>query len=85
MNKVLEMKNPNRKKSPERTLAMVLAGGIGSFFMVLFFPKGVKYFFKNWFAFLVRDIVIVSLTGLITQKLADIFSQRARAAQQPPR
>ena len=64
---------------------MVLAGGIGSFLMVLFFPRGIKYFFKNWFALLVRDIVVVSLTGLITQKLADIFSRHARPTQRPSR
>ena len=74
-----------RKASPDRTVAKIAAGGIGSFLMVLFFPQGVKYFFKHWFADLVRDIVVVTLAGLLTQKFAEILSRHASPTKRPSR
>ena len=74
-----------RHSDPEKTLAGVLAGGIGSFLMVLLFPQGVRYFFKHMFARLIRDLVIVVLAGLLTQKVAETIVRYARPAQRPPR
>lgn len=77
------MKRP-RHRIKKQTLNTIAAGGVGSFLMVLLFPQGVKYFFKNWFAQLVRDIVIVALSGLLTQKLAENITRYAKP-KRPPR
>jgi hypothetical protein len=63
---------------------MALAG-IGSFLLVLLFPQGLKYFFRNWFAEIVRDIVVIALAGLISQKFAETLTQHAKSTKRPPR
>ncbi|MFK7845695.1 MAG: hypothetical protein AB8G77_10365 [Rhodothermales bacterium] len=55
----------------KNTLEKILFGGIGSFLLVLLFPKGVKYFFRNMFAEIVSAFVTIMLAGLLTQKLAE--------------
>ena len=74
-----------RTLTHKQTLNTIAAGGIGSFLLVLLFPHGVKYFFRNWFAELIRTIVIVSLTGLLTQKMAENITRYAKSAQRSSR
>ncbi len=66
-------------KEPRNTIEKILLGGIGSFLLVLIFPHGVRYFFKNMFAEIVRNIVVVMLTGLLTNKLFEKVSENKRA------
>ena len=70
------MGNLKRKKS--NTIEKVLLGGIGSFFLVLLFPQGVRYFFRNVFAGMIHAVVTIVLSGLLTQKLFENITQDGR-------
>ena len=75
------------KPSPQRaaynknqnTLEKLFLGGIGSFLLVLLFPNGVRYFFKNMFAGIVSGLVTIILAGLLTEKLFNKVSQNKRS------
>ena len=67
----------------KNTLEKILLGGIGSFILVLLFPHGVKYFFRNMFAEMVQAIVTIVLTALITQKLAERITQSNKTPHLP--
>ncbi len=78
-------KKKGRIKQRNNSLEKVALGGITSFLLVIFFPHGFKYFFRNWFAEIVKSIVLISLAGLFTQKIADAIAHNGRSPQQPPR
>ena len=59
----------NLKIKDRNTIEKVLLGSVGSFFLVLLFPQGVRYFFRNIFAGLVQAVVMIVLSGLLTEKL----------------
>lgn len=74
-------KSPQRRtaSSPKsNTLEKIAIGGIGSFLLVLLFPRGVRYFFKNMFAEIVAAIVSIILAGLLTEKLFNKISQNKK-------
>lgn len=68
----------NLKSKHRNTVEKVLLGGIGSFFLILLFPQGVRYFFRNVFAGLIHAIVTILLSGLLTQKLFEKITQDGR-------
>lgn len=78
-------KKKGKIKKRNNSLEKVALGGIASFLLVVLFPHGIKYFFRNWFAEIVKSIVLISLAGLFTQKIADTVARNARTPQQPPR
>ena len=66
----------NREHKSQYTLEKILLGSIGSFLLVILFPKGVRFFFRNIFAEFVSTFVTVMLAGLFTQKLFDQVSRK---------
>ena len=76
-------KLPQTHAAPARkyTLEKILLGGIGSFLLVVLFPHGIRYFFRNIFAELVSALVSIILAGLLTQKLADKISKNGSKAK----
>ncbi len=83
---VSHKKTPRRERSVIRskeqkspyTLEKILLGSIGSFLLVILFPKGVRFFFRNIFAEFVSTFVTVMLAGLFTQKLFEQVSKKDR-------
>ncbi len=68
-------------KKPRPTIEKVILGGIGSFFLVVLFPHGVRYFFRNMFAEIVSAAVTIILAGLLTQKLAEKITENGSEAK----
>ncbi len=66
----------NKENKDRNTIEKVLLGGIGSFFLVLLFPQGVRYFFRNIFAGMVQAVVTIVLSGLLTQKLFERITDK---------
>lgn len=71
----LDRRNGNAARKPHYTFEKILIGSIGSFLMVLLFPQGVRYFFRNIFAEMVSAFVTIVLAGLLTQKVFDKVSE----------
>ena len=59
------------RNKPRNTIDKILLSGIGSFLLVIFFPQGARYFFKNIFAGLISSLVTIILAGLLTEKLVE--------------
>ena len=46
-------------------------GGLGSFLMMLMLPKSTKFFIRHWFAGIAKNMVILVIAGLLSQKVAN--------------
>ena len=46
-------------------------GSLGSFLLVLILPKSTKFFIRYWFAGIAKNLVILVLAGLLSQKVAN--------------
>ena len=64
------------RNKPRNTINKILLGGIGSFLLVIFFPQGARYFFKNIFAGLISSFVTIILAGLLTDKLVEQIARK---------
>ncbi len=64
-----DLSDHDRKKYAR--LKKALWSGLASFLLALIFPKGFRFFVHHGFASLVKNVVYVVLSGLLTQKFAD--------------
>ena len=46
-------------------------GSLGSFLLVLLLPKSTKFFIQHWFAGIAKNLLIMVLAGLVSQKIAN--------------
>lgn len=65
-------------------LQKITLGGIGSFLLMLILPKSVKLFIRYGFAGIAKNIVILVIAGLVSQKLANwIVEYDATSSERP--
>lgn len=58
-------------KQSQKKLKKAAYGGLGSFIMVLLFPKSFKVFMRYFFADLAKNTLYIVLAGLLTNKIAN--------------
>ena len=59
-------------------------GGIGSFLLMLMLPKSIKFFIRHGFAGIAKNIVVIFIAGLLSQKAVNWIVQNEPTPPQQP-